>query len=261
MQLGSFVFLSAPDTSSPYSHIKRLRIDHDGPYVVIDMTDDKRLVKLMNVATYDVMENWVSLDRIRVSNFGLHTPQFEPLPEIVPDGCPVPENDVNMQQMDDTHTGNGPNQTGNDSKGQGNGLPAAQPRNSGDAQQTDVTDNSTSGNNSTPPTTQQSIPNFDDPVFYAKVPQPARTTRHTKLNEPTFRKIGQFLRKKVRDGVDYVKILFEGDHPSRARWIPVSDLNECAKKEMQISCLRPVLKQKQRDTSITETCIASLFAC
>ena len=243
LEIGSFVYMQTPDISSPYSHIKRLKIDHDGPYVVIDMTPDKRLVRLLNVATYDVVKNWVALDRIRVSNFGIHPPTFEPLKEIVPDGCPIPDTYMQSNQTE-----------------QETASPAANPSQSNNNIQTDSTDNPTADIHDAQPTSsRETSPKFSDHVCYAKVPQPARITRHTQVNQPEFRKIGQFLRKKVRDGKDYVKILFAGDHPSRATWIPVSDLNECALREMQISCLRPVYKTKVRDTTVTEACIASLF--
>ncbi len=236
LELGSFVYMSAPDTSSPYKHIRRLRIDHDGPYVVIDMSNDKRLVRLMNVATFDVMKNWVALDRIRVSKFGIHPPHFEPLKEIMPDGCPIPDQFISMQN--------------NQASEQEITSPAQDSANT----QTDTTDTTDQQ-----PTQSIASPDFDDPVCYAKVPQPVRITRHTKLNQPIFREVGQFLRKKVRDNQDYVKVLFKGDHPSKATWVPVADLNECARREVQISCLRPVYKQKFRNTQTTEQCIASLF--
>ena len=211
--LGDFCYLYSPYFSTHTKGIRRLNIPWRGPFVVTDMAQDRRLVRLARVADFVESERWIPIHRIKMTKFGLNPPAFTHISGL--------SKEIEKEYNELSHQDTLEELIVSDE--------FRQPCDDNDIKEDImVLPDRTEMTTSQPPvlkySEQKDKKSLDTTNFLCKIPPRIKTTRQGPSETvPCFQTVKQFYDFKIKDGMDLVQISLQ-DKPRHRIWTNISNI-------------------------------------
>ena len=251
---GEFVYMHCPYLSTKYHGITRLNIQARGPFVVLEVIDN-RLCRLARVSDLRELPRMVAISRLKATNLGLDPPRFpydehltaEQHEEWILRGIDVQQPwDAELSAPDVENRGNGVTQGDNAENRSGN-VDRQEIAESNDEAERENNEphhaNETEYENDGDTPVKSDLSNKHDiipkggngvesqinpeaPVensgrAMVRMSPKIRTTRAgPRQTELCYKEIVRIMRTKVgKDKITWYEVLCQGDHPARAFWV------------------------------------------
>ena len=214
--IGDFCYLYSPYFSSYTKGIRRLNIPWKGPFIISDLSNDQRLVRLTRVSDFIESDKWIPIHRIKLTQFGLNPPSFPHIAGLSKEDASIYETLTKNDSIEELIAPND--------------LEQPWDNNNIDTKILILPDKSVmfmpidgqmqDGDQSHKSKSQ----NTEDITFVCKLPPRIKTTRQGTADQgPVFKTVKKFYNFKIKDDIELVQISFQ-DQPGHRIWTNVSSV-------------------------------------